>query len=1290
MANIGKVQPAPIIEEMQKSYLDYAMSVIVSRALPDVRDGLKPVQRRIIFAMSEQGLHHTSRYQKSAAVVGEVLKNLHPHGDAPVYEAMVRMAQNFSMRYMLIDGQGNFGSIDGDSPAAMRYCITGDTLIVTEKGLQQIKDISPNQSEDFKTSILSRNRTINKTSKWFDSGHHPTIKITTNQGFTIQGSHNHPLLTWVKNPITGKPEYKWKLLSQIGKGDITVIDRTSDLIWPTGEISLKEFIPKDPSYRTEVKILPKTLNSDLAYILGALISEGYVGKKKIEFCNSDENWINEFEMIWKEVFPDCHLHKFLKQPSSYGKKPYYRLEIHSLYIIEFLKNLGLNPLKAAQKEIPQVILQSSKEVVARFLQAYFEGDGSISSSIKMVELSAISVSEKLISQLQIILLRFGIASTKRFDKFRSTHKLYIRGLRNYRLFQREIGFLSEHKNGKLEKILFSLHKDSSLLDYVPFLRKYVLGQLDHNLSYVKREFAIKHNFDRYANLTSNYSQIVPTVIPTLKLDTQLLFEHLISNNYLFDSVSQIEDGGIQTVYSLKVDSKCHSFVGNGFINHNTEARLSAIADELLRDINKKTVDFIDNYSGTTKEPILLPSVIPNLLLNGASGIAVGMATQIPPHNLGEVCDALIYLIEHPEKPDAKLKPQAPENSGEQPHSDKVFRSEANVEDLMQFIKGPDFPTGASIYDQTEILSAYATGKGRIVMRAKAEIDETPQGKMQIIVSELPYQVNKATLIARIADLVKDKKLEGIADLRDESDRKQMVRIVFDLKRDAKPQSILNNLYKYTSMQSVFNVNLVALSDGVPHLLTLKRILEEFTHHRIVVVTKRSEFELAEAKAREHILEGLKIAVDNIDEVIETIKKSKDADSARQNLMDKFKLTEIQAVAILDMQLRRLAALERQKIEDELKMVRETIAYPEDLLAHPEKILKVIKDELIKIKEKYADDRRTRVYKQKVGEFSEEDLVANETTIATITEGGYIKRQSPHSFRTQQRGGKGVMGISTKDTDAVSHIFYTQTHDSILFFTDKGRVFQIKVWEIPETQRAAKGQAVVNLINIEQGEKVTAVLTTRQKEEAAKFFFMCTKKGTVKKTAITEYANIRKNGLVAIKLDKDDELGWVCPTSGKDDLIIVSRGGKSIRFSESQVKPTHRDTSGVRGIRLSGSDEVVSLTFIENQDDELLVIMENGLGKKTKFSSWSKQGRGGQGVKAAQVTTKTGPIVTAQAINPLMDTLVLTSTKGQLIKMDLKEVPTLQRQTQGVILMRVRTGERVAAATVVSSKEKIGS
>lgn len=733
----------------------------------------------------------------------------------------------------------------------------------------------------------------------------------------------------------------------------------------------------------------------------------------------------------------------------------------------------------------------------------------------------------------------------------------------------------------------------------------------------------------------------------------------------------------------------------------TEARLANVAEELLRDINKETVNFAFNYDNTKQEPVVLPAAIPNLLLNGASGIAVGMATQIPPHNLGEVVGALIQMIDHPHlaTKTSEIKPTAADGTGQladgqtdqdvslQPIAASKFQSAITVEQLMGNIRGPDFPTGASIYDSAEIMNAYATGKGRIVMRAKAEIEEVRGGRFDIVITELPYQVNKATLVVRIADLYKEKKIDGIADLRDESDRRGM-RVVIELKRDAKPQSLLNNLYKLTSMQSVFNVNMVALVDGVPHLMPLKHILEEFISHRQVIVRRRSEFELREAKAREHILEGLKIAVDHIDEVITTIRRSKDQEDAKLNLIKKFKLTEIQAVAILDMQLRRLAALERQKIEDELKAVRINITYLEDLLTHPEKILGVIKEELKKVREKYGDERKTRVYKQKVGDFSEEDLVADEPTIVTITEGGYLKRQAPSTFKVQNRGGVGVSGITTKEEDAVSHIFYTRTLDNILFFTDRGRVFQVKVWEIPEASRISKGQAIVNLINVEQEEKITAILTTRGKSEDNKFFFMCTKNGNIKKTPLTEYASIRKNGLISIKLDAGDTLGWVVPTSGSADVVIVSRAGQSIRFSEKDVKGTHRDTSGVIGIKLGKGDSVVSAGKIsDTKSENLLVIMENGLGKKSPVGSWSRQRRGGSGVKAAQISAKTGRIVTAQIVGASHDTLVLTSNKGQLIKLNISEVPTLQRQTQGVILMRVRVGERVAAATVVGKDKR---
>jgi len=817
MSDIGKIQPVEITEEMQRSYLDYAMSVIVARALPDVRDGLKPVHRRIIYAMQRMGVTHSARYTKSAKVVGEVLGKYHPHGDTPVYEAMVRMAQDFAMRCPLIDGQGNFGSIDGDAPAAMRY---------------------------------------------------------------------------------------------------------------------------------------------------------------------------------------------------------------------------------------------------------------------------------------------------------------------------------------------------------------------------------------------------------------------------------------------------------------TEARLAHIAETLLYDLDKNTVDFVDNFDTTLKEPVFLPAVLPNLLINGASGIAVGMATNIPPHNLSEVVDATIHLIDNPQ---------------------------ASVEDLMQFIKGPDFPTGAQIYDISEITASYATGRGKIIMRAKAEIEEGKSGRYQIIVTEIPYQVNKATLVAKIADLVKDKKLDGISDLRDESDRKGL-RIAIELKRDARPKAVLNSLYKYTALQQSFPVNVVALVEGTPQTLTLKMILDEFIKHRQNVVTKRSKFELDEAKKRAHILEGLKIAVDNIDAVIETIKKSKDTTDAKVNLMQKFKLTEVQALAILDMQLKRLAALERQKIEEELAMVLEEIAYLEDLLAHPSKILTVAKSELTKLKERFGDERRTRIYKQKLGEFSEEDLIANEPTIVTITQAGYVKRQDIGSFRTQRRGGKGISGITTKEEDTVVQLIATYTHDNLLFFTDRGRVFQLKVWELPESSRVSKGVAIVNLLELAPNEKVLSILRIKKQvdknQNIAKFVMMATKNGVVKKTDIASYEAIRKSGIIAIKLSPGDALRWAKLTSGDDTVFVISKNGMSIKFKEENVRSMARDTMGVRGIKLKPQDELIGMDVITKDDTKahLLVITERGIGKKSSIDAWPMQLRGGVGVKAASLTEKAGSIVAAQILTKEDEALILTSQKGQVMRTGLKSVPRLTRDTQGVILMRLSQDDKIAAATVVAKRK----
>lgn len=583
------------------------------------------------------------------------------------------------------------------------------------------------------------------------------------------------------------------------------------------------------------------------------------------------------------------------------------------------------------------------------------------------------------------------------------------------------------------------------------------------------------------------------------------------------------------------------------------------------------------------------------------------------------------------------------------------------------------------------------------MRGKAVIEETKGSRFQIIISELPYQVNKAVLVTRIAQLAKEKRLEGIADLRDESDR-QGIRVVVELKRDAKPKAVLNNLYQRTALQTIYPANFVALVDGAPQTLTLKQILSLYLSHRQEMIGKRTIFELKEAKARAHILEGLKIALDNLDEVISTIKRAKDAEVAKKNLMTRFGLTDIQATAILDMQLRRLAHLERQKIEDEYKMVGEEIVYLTDLLSHPEKILKIIKKELLQLREKFGDERRTRVYRQKLGEFSEEDLVPREETIIAITAGGYIKRLPQGTFRTQRRGGKGVTGMATKAEDEIAQILTANTHDNILFFTNKGRVFQLKVWELPEGTRQSKGQAIINLINIEQGEKIQSVLTlNKDQKNSQKYLLLATEKGTVKKTPVADYANIRSSGIIAIKLTSGDAFSWARTTGGEDQVLLISYLGKSIKFSEKDIRPTARDTFGVRGIRLKKDDFVVGMEVFSAKTKkpkdkrrktfrDILVIMENGIGKRTAVEEFPIQKRGGMGVKVAEITPKTGKVAAARMVTEEIEQVVITSKHAQVIKLPLKNIPRLGRATQGVILMRFsKEKDGVAAVTCLEKK-----
>lgn len=860
--DIGKVQPASIIEEMQKSYLDYAMSVIVARALPDVRDGLKPVHRRILYAMHQMGLSSSSSFTKSAKVVGEVLGKYHPHGDMAVYDSLVRMAQDFSLRYPLIKGQGNFGSVDGDSAAAMRY---------------------------------------------------------------------------------------------------------------------------------------------------------------------------------------------------------------------------------------------------------------------------------------------------------------------------------------------------------------------------------------------------------------------------------------------------------------TEVKLASISALMLTDIEKETVDVMDNFDTTLKEPVYLPSLLPNLLLMGSEGIAVGMATKIPPHNLNEVCQAIIETIKKGkvmyekesqdkstdfvikrinivasgEKQSLEIKDFKPLEAG--------FDSEITNDELTEIVPGPDFPTGGAIYDANSLKEVYATGRGRIVVRGIAEIIESDKGKSQIVISEIPYQVNKATLVIKIAELVKDKRIVGISDLRDESDKDGM-RVVIDLKRDAKPKSILNNLYKHTQLQTTFPANFVALVDGTPYTLSLKQMVTEYVKHRQKIITKRTIFDLTAAKRRAHILEGLIIALDNLDEVIATIRKSRTQEDAKNNLIKKFKLSEIQATAILDMQLRRLAALEREKIEAEYEEIKKLIDRLTLILKNPERILEIIVDELGQVKDKYGDARKTKIYKAKIGEFSEEDLIAKEEILITITKTGYVKRVPRSTYRTQRRGGKGVTGMATKEEDEIEHIISATTHDTILFFTNSGKVFGTKAWELPESSRQAKGQAIVNIIDLTPGEQVMSVLPLKEK---GAHLIMATSSGQVKKTSVTEFQNLRASGLIAIRLSANDSLVSVSETSGQDDIILITKKGKGIRFPEANVRAMGRATSGMRGIKLDAGDSLIGMDVFpskeERPDDkrkkffrDILTLSEKGLGKRTPVHLFPTQRRAGKGVKAAVVNEKTGNLATGTMVTQEVDQLVITSKTGLVIKLPLKNIPQMGRATQGVIMMRfAKKSDGVAAVTTLN-------
>jgi DNA gyrase subunit A len=1214
---------------MRSSFLDYAMSVIVARALPDVRDGLKPVHRRVLYGMNEAGMQPNRPHKKCARIVGDVMGSYHPHGDTAIYDTLVRMAQPFSLRYPLVDGQGNFGNIDGYPAAAMRYCVAGDTRVATRSGTLRIDALhprlAPDSEREIELEVLDRLGRPVRATKLFHSGDHPTLRVRTREGYELTGTHNHPVLCLAD--VVGVPMLMWKLLEELAPGDRVALARA----------------------RRPVDLdLPEN-DRRLALLLGAFVSEGWVSESRAGFNNVDAEF---FAAVLEAYDLLVGGPRYVYSRAIASGSVLHELDVQRLDAL-LESELGcLAGSKAAAKTVPECVWTATQAFKRVFLQALFTGDGS--SSLlprKTIQISYSTYSERLARDVQLLLLEFGIVS-RLCHYAKGETKVVITNRRDARLFARNVGFLGA-KQQKLDRDLENIPRESRALshDRVPFVADYIRSESTD-------PWLQRHNIDRVDRWERGGTAILERIESE---EVRAVVEPLVGGDYYYAEVASVEDAGVQPVYSLRVDTDDHAFLTNGFVSHNTECRLTRLATEMLRDIDADTVDFKPNYDESRREPVVLPARFPNLLVNGSTGIAVGMATNIPPHHLGETIDALVAMIDDPA---------------------------IDVDRLMKHVKGPDFPTAAIILGREGIREAYRSGRGRVVMRARAHIEELRGGRTAVVVSELPYGVKKGGdegVISKIADLVKDGVLSEVADLKDLSDKSGM-RIEIHLKRDVIPQVALNKLYKHTALQSTFGYNAVALVDGVPKTLGLRDLLWHYLVYQREVVTRRLKYELRQAEKRAHVLQGYLIALDNLDEVIRIIRAAADTDEARDQLMERFELSEIQAQAILDLRLRALTGLERKRVEEEYKDLQERIAELRAVLGDEAKIDSVIREELLELKTIYArDDRRTEIVSAE-GDLDLEDLIAEEDMVIAITRSNYIKRLPVTTYREQRRGGIGVMGMDMADDDYIEHLFVASTHDYILFFTSVGKVYRLKVHELPLGSRQSKGRAIQNLLPFTQEEQVRAVIQTRDFEDA-EYLVLATKNGVVKKTKFSEYNTpLKADGIIAINLREGDELIGVRHSSGDDDILMVSRKGQAIRFNEKEARPMGRATSGVQGMRLRSGDEVISVNIAQN-DADLLVVTENGYGKRTRIDEYPIKGRGGLGVKTVQLTEAKGQLAGARVVREGYQ-VMLISTGGTVIKMAAEDIKRSGRSTQGVIVMRLRgDDEHVSAlAPVVESEE----
>ncbi|MDQ2984632.1 MAG: DNA gyrase subunit A [Actinomycetota bacterium] len=1084
----------------------------------------------------------------------------------------------------------------------------------------------PNTEREAAFEVLDRLGRPVRVSKVFHSGKHPTLRLRTREGFEVIGTHNHPVLCLVD--MVGVPLLLWKLLDEIEPGDRVLINRTAR--------------GADDGIGAE--------DRNVAVLLGAFVAEGWISETRAGFNNCDKDYFDDVVAAYESVVGGP---KYVYERRIASGSQLYELDVQRLDALLGSPLAELAGSRSAEKRVPELVWRNTLPFKRDFLRALFEGDGS--SSLlprKSIQVSYSTHSEQLAKDVQLLLLEFGVVSRLcRYDE--GEIKVLISNRRDARRFASRVGFLGR-KQVKLERALEEIPGTSRALsrDYAPFVADFIRAETD------LRELG-RTNFDR----VERYERSGTAVLERVSEEVRTVVEPLMTGDYYYAEVEFVIDAGVQPVYSLRVETDDHSFLTNGFVSHNTECRLMRLATEMLRDIDADTVDFVPNYDESRREPSVLPSRLPNLLVNGSSGIAVGMATNIPAHNLSEVIDALTTLIDEPD---------------------------IDVERLTRKIKGPDFPTGGIIVGREGIREAYRSGRGRVVMRARAHIEELRGGKTAIIVNELPFGVKKGGdvgVIKKIADLVNDKVITEISDVKDLSDKTGM-RIQVELKREAIPQVVLNKLYKHTPLQTTFGYNAVALVDGVPRTLSLRDMLGHYLDFQREVVTRRLKHELRKAEARAHVLQGYLTALDNLDAVIALIRAADDTDAAREGLMREFDLSEIQAQAILDLRLRALTALERKRVEDEHQDLQERIAELRSILGDESRIDGLIREELLEIKSIYGknDDRRTEIVAAE-GELELEDLIAEEDMVIAITRSNYIKRLPVTTYREQRRGGQGVMGMDLKEDDYIEHLFVASTHDYVLFFTNVGKVYRLKVHELPLGSRQSKGRAIQNLLPFRQDEQVRAVVQTRDFEES-KFLVFATKKGIVKKTELQAYNTpLKADGIIAIKMREDDELVSVRHSTGDDDILMVSRKGQAIRFSEEQARSMGRDTGGVKGMGLRKGDEVISGDVISVNEGDLLIVTENGYGKRTKLADYPRKGRGGLGVKTVQLTEAKGQLAGARVVRDGYQ-VMLISTGGTMIKMAVDDIKRSGRSTQGVIVMRFKSDdERITSlAPVVEADE----